>query len=177
MPVSLLVGDAETVCFNKSYEEINMKKSVSVIVFAIMFAFASVSYAGGMPAYILGKVKASIESRYPDNYSMQKTLIADQVQSYEFLQGYSPLSVPSDVFEKIKDSIKSRYLYNFSMQKTLIQDQVQSYEYLKSYAPSSVPSNVLDRIKNKISSRYPYNFSMQKTLIEDQVQSYLDLNK
>jgi hypothetical protein len=155
----------------------NMKRTASAIFFAVMLAFASVSYGGEMPADIFAKVKASIESRYPDNYSMQKTLIANQVQSYKFLQSYSPSIVPSDVFENIKGAIESRYPYNFSMQKTLIQDQVQSYEYLKTYAPSSVPQNVLDRIKNKISSRYPYNFSMQKTLIEDQVRSYLDLNK
>ena len=104
-----------------------MRMPVLVIAFAIIFDFLSVAYASGMPENILSEVRASIESRYPDNYSMQKTLIQDQVKSYEYLEGYYPSSVPYDVFERIKEKIISRYPYNFSMQKTLIKDQVNSY--------------------------------------------------
>jgi len=109
-----------------------MERSLSAIVFAGMLAFASASYsyAGGMPADILGKVKASIESRYPNDYSMQKALITNQVKSYEFLQTYAPSSVPSNVLEKIKNEISSRYPDDYSMQKALIMDQVKSYRYL-----------------------------------------------
>ena len=139
-------GFANKSGFGDSHDEGKMKKSA--VIFAVMLSSALESYVGGMPTDLLGKVRASIESRYPDNYSMQKTLIDDQVQSYEYLQGYSPSSVPSDVFREIKESIETRYPYNFSMQKTLIQDEVQSYEYLKVYAPSDIPSDVLDRIRN-----------------------------
>ncbi len=116
-----------------------MKRFFSVFSFTMMIAFLSVTCANGMPGDILAEVKSSIESRYPDNYSMQKTLIDDQVESYDFLQDYYPSSVPSDVFEQIKESIESRYPYNFSMQKTLIQDQVESYEFLENYSPDDVP--------------------------------------
>jgi phosphoenolpyruvate carboxylase len=102
-----------------------MKKLLTV--FVITLAFTSAAYARGMPPEILGKVRASIESRYPDNYSMQKILIDNQVQSYEYLQNYSPSSVPSNVLSRVKNKISSRYPYNFSMQKILIKNQVKSY--------------------------------------------------
>jgi len=42
--------------------------------------------AASKPSGVFAKVKSSIESRYPYNFSMQKTLIKDQVSSYLELQ-------------------------------------------------------------------------------------------
>lgn len=41
----------------------------------------------GIPDAVLEKIKAPIIQRYPDNYSMQKTLIDAQVQDYKELHG------------------------------------------------------------------------------------------
>jgi hypothetical protein len=104
-----------------------MKKSASAIVSGILLVFASESYAGGMPADTLDKVKKSIASKYPDNYSLQKILIDGQKESYDFLENYAPSSIPPDVLEKIKNNIVSKYPDNYSLQKTLIEAQVKSY--------------------------------------------------
>src|SRR6266550_2711697 len=38
-----------------------------------------------IPPDVMKRVRADIEARYPDNYSMQKLLIEDQVRSYRAL--------------------------------------------------------------------------------------------
>lgn len=70
----------------------------SLILFAVLLVYSSAAYSSEIPADTLAKVRASIESRYPDNYSMQKALIDDQVESYNFLEIYTPRNVPADLF-------------------------------------------------------------------------------
>ena len=83
-----------------------------------------------MPAPTLARVKVAVVARYPDNYSMQKLLLLDQVESYEYLATYHPAGVPADVLPRITASIVARYPDNYSMQKLLVEDQVQSYRAL-----------------------------------------------
>jgi hypothetical protein len=146
-----------------------------VVAWAI--SLSSVVAAQGVPSDVMARIRSSIETRYPDDYSMQKVLIEDQVDSYQFLQTYKPGEVPDDVFSRVKASVESRYPDNYSMQKTLIEDQIESFKVLRTYNPAGVPRDVLEKIKAAIVSRYPDNYSMQKTLIEDQVNSYRSLNQ
>jgi len=101
-----------------------MKKSA---LFIALTLFTTILYAEEMPSDILAKVKAHIASKFPDNYSLQKTLIEAQRQDYEFLANYAPPSVPPDVLAKIKAHIASNFPDNYSLQKTLIETQVDAY--------------------------------------------------
>ncbi|PKK89745.1 MAG: hypothetical protein CVV64_13155 [Candidatus Wallbacteria bacterium HGW-Wallbacteria-1] len=141
-------------------------------------------YAGtvahAQTAIILVKQKLTqiYSEKYPDNFSMQKILIEDQLDSYRFLQNWDTESgIPSEIFNKIMSIYAEKYPDNFSMQKTLISDQFESYRYLRSsISVKGVPEDVLNNLKRKFEQRYPYNYSMQKTLIEDQIKSYLSLH-
>jgi len=87
--------------------------------------------AGQSPAQeispdVLSRIRARIEARYPDNYSMQRALIDDQVEAYKFLQSYAPPSVPVASLRRIRERNQERYPDNYSMQKALLLDQVQS---------------------------------------------------
>ena len=68
----------------------------------LLLCLSCVAVLGGqaaaqdMPVDVMRRVRASVEARYPDNYSMQKLLIDDQVSSYRFLQTYAPASMPAD---------------------------------------------------------------------------------
>lgn len=97
------------------------------MILLLLSTFCDISYAGNIPSNVLNKIRESIEARYPDNYSMQKILIEDQVKSYSYLQSYKPPEIPNNVLKNIRSKIVPRYPYNFSMQKTLIEDQVKSY--------------------------------------------------
>ncbi|MEO7818568.1 MAG: hypothetical protein ABIS18_05415, partial [Actinomycetota bacterium] len=77
---------------------------------------------------VFNRLKEINAQKYLDNYSMQKTLVQDQCESYRYLQSYTSVSgVPQDVVIRLKQTYAGKYPYNFSMQKTLIQDQVKSY--------------------------------------------------
>jgi hypothetical protein len=81
-----------------------------------------------VPPDVEQRIKQVYIQKYPDDYSMQKTLIEDQINSYQYLQSWASESkVPQDVFDKIKADYVQKYPDDYSMQKTLIQDQVQSY--------------------------------------------------
>jgi len=150
--------------------EIQMKYVSTLLV--LIISLLTVSSIAGMPPDIQKEVKSRIAAKYPDNYSLQKTLIDGQISAYNYLQTYAPRSMPRTTLEKVKANISSKYPYNYSLQKTLIEGQVSAYEFIQSYFPRSMPADVYARVKNKIESRYPYNYSLQKTLIEGQVKSY-----
>lgn len=97
------------------------------MAFFLLMATLPLVHAESMPDDVLARVKQTISSTYPNNYSMQKILLDDQKQSYEFLSTYSPASVPQDVLKKIIEEVSSNYPDNYSMQKVLIEDQVKSY--------------------------------------------------
>jgi hypothetical protein len=81
-----------------------------------------------VPQDVFNKFKETYAQKYPDNYSMQKTLVHDQCESYRFLQSYTSVAgVPDTVLANLKQKYGQKYPYNFSMQKTLVQDQVNSY--------------------------------------------------
>ena len=81
-----------------------------------------------MPQDVFNKLKETYNQKYPDNYSMQKTLVQDQCESYRFLQSYTSVpGVPNTVLSNLKQKYAQKYPYNFSMQMTLVQDQVRSY--------------------------------------------------
>lgn len=123
------------------------------------------------------KIRQIYAKKYHDNFSMQKTLIADQLDSYKFMQrwGDEP-GVPNTIFNEIKSIYLKKYPYNFSMQKTLVKDQCESYLFLRSYlSDKGVPDDVIAKQKQKYEQKYPYNYSMQKTLVLDQVNSYKEI--
>ena len=159
---------------------IAMKKAFRLFILGIIgLVILGTGYAQEVPKHIEDKIRQIYAEKYPDNFSMQKTLINDQLESYRFMQDWkSAKGVPQDIFNKIKRIYAEKYPFNFSMQKTLVKDQVESYVFIKSYTSApGLPQDVFNRIKKKYQSRYPYNFSMQKTLVKDQVQSYIELHK
>jgi len=130
-----------------------------------------------VPSHVNQKIREYYARKYPDNFSMQKTLIEGQLDSYGFLQRYAYAEgVPQSIFNNIKETYARKYPDNYSMQKTLIQGQVESFRFLINYTyAQGVPQDVFNRIKKRYEDKYPYNFSMQKTLIQGQVKSYLEL--
>jgi hypothetical protein len=126
-----------------------------LIILTFVLGFGAFGLSQDMPHELLNKIKEKYAKKYPDDYSMQKVLINDQIECYRFLQNYEPSGVPYDIFNRIKSKIESRYPYDFSMQKVLIEDQVECYNFLQNYNPPDVPYDVLEKIKRRIESRYP----------------------
>ena len=169
---------AQSLVSIKKEGERNMIKIIKIVLVALM-VFSSTAYAQNAPSHIEQKIREIYAQKYPDNYSMQKTLINNQLTCYSFMQRYTSADgVPQNTFHKIKSIYADKYPYNYSMQKTLVQNQVEAYRFMQNYiSEPGVPQNVLKRIKQKYQAKYSYNFSMQKTLVKNQVQSYLDLNR
>ena len=105
-----------------------MRKTLLTLTMSAMLLGGA--HATEMPDNVLASVKDAVAKRYPDNYSLQETLIDAQIESYMFLQSYAPDGVPPDVLAKIKTNVASRYPDNFSLQQTLVEAQVKSYRKL-----------------------------------------------
>lgn len=135
--------------------------------------------AQSVPSSVQQRIHQIYAQKYPDDFSMQKMLIEDQLKCYRFLQQWTTeRGVRQDVFSKVRQIYAGKYPDDYSMQKTLIQDQFECYLFIQSYTSAlGVPQNVFNESKRKYSDKYPYDFSMQKTLVEDQVKSYLELNR
>lgn len=59
-------------------------------------------------------IKKRITLKYPNNYSMQRALLAAQTKSYEFLR---PVGVPYDTLKQMHRPIISKYPYDFLCKK------------------------------------------------------------
>lgn len=158
-------------------KEIFMKNNFICLVLVAFFT-TSVS-AQLAPADVEQKLRQIYADKYPDNFSMQKTLIVDQLESYSFMQQWtSEFGVPETVFNQLKTIYSQKYPDNYSIQKTLIKDQCESYLFLQSYTSEpGVPNAIIATQKQKYAQKYPYNFSIQKTLVLDQVNAYLELQR
>lgn len=132
-----------------------------------------------IPSHIVETIRTIYKQKYPDDYSMQKTLIDDQLECYLFMQRYTrDPQIPTSILNKEKQIYAGKYPYDFSMQKVLVQDQVESYHFLQELnSVAGVPVSQLRRFKQIYKNKYPYDFSMQKVLVEDQIESYLALKK
>jgi hypothetical protein len=77
---------------------------------------------------ILTKQKEIYADKYPNNFSMQKTLVEDQCKSYLFLQSFTSVAgIPDSKITELKQIYAGKYPNNYSMQKVLVEDQVKSY--------------------------------------------------
>ena len=152
---------------------------IFIACLALLVLPATSAIAQSVPSSVEQRIRQIYAQKYPDNFSMQRTLIEDQLESYRYIQRWTSESgVPQDVFNKVKETYDQKYPENYSMQKTLVQDQCESYRFLQSYTSvPSVPNTVLANLKQKYAQKYPYNFSMQKTLVQDQVKSYMELQR
>ena len=121
-----------------------MKKVIACLALLVLAATSAV--AQSVPASVEQRIRQIYAQKYPDNFSMQKTLIEDQLESYRYIQRWtSEPGVPQDVFNKLKETYNQKYPDNYSMQKTLGQDQCESYRFLQSYTSvPGVPNTVTD---------------------------------
>lgn len=162
----------------RNRKEREMKVQQFWPVWFLLFQFSS-AIAQSVPASVEQRIRHIYAQKYPDDFSMQKTLVDHQLESYRDVQRWTSESgVPQDVFDKVKETYDRKYPDDYSMQKTLVQNQCDSYRFLQSYTSvPSVPHTVLANLKDKYARKYPYDFSMQMTLVQNQIQSYLELQR
>jgi len=73
-------------------------------------------------------IRAFAEKRYPDDYDMQKFVINQQTEAYNWVVSVSsPAGVPQEVFEQIKTRAAHRYPDDYDMQKFVINQQTEAY--------------------------------------------------
>ena len=65
-----------------------MKKQAIILLFIVFFPANSV-FAQSVPYGVEQRIKQIYAEKYPNNFSMQKTLIEDQFASYRNLQGWT----------------------------------------------------------------------------------------
>jgi uncharacterized protein CbrC (UPF0167 family) len=103
---------------------------MKTILLAILFLLPVLSWScEGVPSDITSEIKQAIASRYPGNYSVQRTLIEKQCEDYLALQSFRT-DVPADILGGITETIARRYPGNYSVQRTLINKQCEDYLYL-----------------------------------------------
>ena len=107
-----------------------MKRFQLAFAAILMFSASLPAFAQQMPSATKERIKTTLAEKYPDNYSVQKTLLEGQIDSYKFLQNYSPSEMPAAVCNSVKQTLLNKYPDNFSVVKTLLEGQVKSYREL-----------------------------------------------
>ena len=70
---------------------------------ALLVLAATSALAQSVPTAVEQRIRQIYAEKYPDNFSMQKILIADQLESYRYIKRWASESkVPQDVFNKIQ---------------------------------------------------------------------------
>jgi hypothetical protein len=77
---------------------------------------------------ISSSIRAFAEKEWPDDYEMQKFVINQQTEAYNWVvTATSATGVPQDVFEKIKIKAADEWPNDYAMQKFVINQQVNAY--------------------------------------------------
>ena len=160
---------------------ITIKKNMKKILLILFSLSATLHFlaAQQIPSAVDQKIRSIYAEKYPDNFSMQKTLIESQFKSYRRLVSWkNEKGIPPSVFSKVRDIYDRKYPDNYSMQQTLVESQFEAYTFMDSYnSADGIPTDIFIRIKKKYEQKYPFNYSMQKTLVQSQVESYIELNQ
>jgi len=99
-----------------------------ILVYLIYVLSASLAYSQSVPSDVKQKLQRIYANKYPNNPSLQETLIRDQIESYLLLQRWkSAEGVPKDKFKELIEIYKLKYPNDYSMQKTLIQYDITKY--------------------------------------------------
>ena len=86
-----------------------------IINIGLALSLCATVQAQEVPPAVMAKIRAPIEAKYPNNFSMQKTLIDDQIASYRFLLKYAPDGIAKEVLQKMRSPLEARYPDNYSM--------------------------------------------------------------
>jgi hypothetical protein len=107
-----------------------MKRQIIFLAVALLLSIVGNIEAGPMPPEVVAKVKQDLAAQWPNNYSLQKTLLDAQIEAYNQLQNYADTQIPPQVITDIKADLARQWPNNFSLQKTLLDAQVSSYKQL-----------------------------------------------
>ena len=78
------------------------------------------------------RIRLIYARKYPNDFSMQKALIDDQLKSYHHMQRWkSEPQIPQNIFDNLKNEYGNKYPDDYSMQKALLADQIKSYLALR----------------------------------------------
>jgi hypothetical protein len=107
-----------------------MKRLLKIAVLSYLLITPMV-YAENMPDDVLARVKESAAEDWPDEFIIQKFIIASSKSAYRFLSTYSPANVPPDVFKRIKRDAENDWPDEFGIQVLMIKGQVDAYRDLQ----------------------------------------------
>jgi hypothetical protein len=81
----------------------------------------------GIPTYIYNQIVNKIKREYPNEYTVQKTIIDMEIKNYKAVKNYSDSRVPNNILNQIKQKIINEYPNEYTTQKTLIDMEIKNY--------------------------------------------------
>jgi Cdc6-like AAA superfamily ATPase len=121
-------------------------------------------------------IKEKSLSEWPDDYTMQASVIQEQQKAVESLKKLDTNELPDDIFKKLKDKSKSEYPRDFVMQLHVFQEQRSAYKKVNELAPGKLPGGLFNKILSKAKSSWPNDYVMQLYEFEEQRDAAISLN-
>ena len=81
----------------------------------------------GIPSEVMASIRIKAENEWPDDFTMQRYEIKQQVRAYRFLAEYQPAGIPPDVFNRIRAKAENEWPDDYTMQRYETKQQVQAY--------------------------------------------------
>jgi len=136
-----------------------------------------------IPSLVHRKIRQKAESKWPDDYEMQKYTIENELEAYRSLQNMSYSGVSKKKYLQIRRNAQAKWPDDYEMQKYTIENQLGAYRSLDSNGSNSqkankrpgsnVPSKILNRIQQVAKREYPDSYSVQEMLIKSEIDAYI----
>src|SRR3989304_230987 len=109
-----------------------MKRYVWLLIFFFTFAQCTVTHSeeinlAGIPPEVYKTIKNKAIREWPNDWNMQKFVIKQQIEGYNYVKSYRNSQVPSDILSIIKQKAASEWANDWNMQKFVIRQQVGAY--------------------------------------------------
>lgn len=153
---------------------VRLKLKTLLHIAASMALCSSIALAQDLPTEVESLIKEKAAERFPDDFSMQKYVIDEQVEAYGLVEEHASESMSDEVFAKVKEKALQRFPDDFAMQKYILDEQEEAHAFLQSYSPE-IPHEITEKIRKKAAGRFPLDFAMQKYVTEEQVEAYIEL--
>jgi hypothetical protein len=147
-------------------------------VLSILLLCSSISYATDCNDFYDAEeiIKDKCNQKYPDDFSMQKFCIDDQVKNVKKLEKENVYDIPSDVFDGIREKCCDKWNTDYSMRVFCESEQSKKFTLLENYDYSAIPYDVEETIKSKCINKWAGDYGMQKFCIDQQIKAWLELN-
>ncbi len=129
-----------------------------------------------VPDEIHSQIRGRAERDFPNDFSTQRYAINNELQAWQQLERFAPLSIPQDVTSLILEHAAERFHEEFSTRLYFANNEVNAWRELQSLEVPGMPVDTLDNIVINAEQQFPHDFSTRLYVIQNQIDAWKKLH-